>query len=354
MGMQSQRQRWVANGRVGLGWGLAFFAGAQVLLGILMERVQPELRDPEYGYKLMRLEARKPELLDRPLIVILGSSRVGLGICPQSLQNAARSSRSPLVFNFAVTGAGAVTELLCLKRLLTAGYCPNQVIVEVLPPLYHEFGTWGEANWIDVHRLGWNDLRVMNRYVDHSWLLYARWIRARLTPWFSHRFLVMSRYAPGWLPWSCRQDGWRGLDETGWLPYPHTSVDAAEYQRGFDWARRQYLPSLDHYQISPRSDRALRELLDLCREKHISVLLLLMPEGSDFRNLYPAETQATVAAYLTQISHQYQVPLIDTRNWMPDTAFFDGHHLLPDGAVAYSERLARELLDRALRGQAWD
>jgi hypothetical protein len=362
---------------------------------MLMELRLPELRDPEYGYKLMRLRpyTQQPR---SPLTVILGSSRAALGfrpdilvlsrlvrqesdpdkICqdqiserlsekgsdPFVLQHNGQSAhvraggltpfrtasdspngQTPRAFNFALTGAGPIMELLCLRRLLGKGIRPERVILEILPPLLHQTDSWSEEAWLNIDRLGFEDVRFLGHYTDQPLLLWMRWIRSRSVPWFTNRFCIMSDFAPGWLPWECRQDGWRGMDDAGWLPYPRTAVDSEEYERGREFARKQYAPAFQDFEISAKPEQALRELLELCRRRQIAVVLVLMPEGSDFQSWYPPRARTKVNAYLAEVTREYGVPLIDARSWMNDSAFFDGHHLLPDGARLFTERFARDV-----------
>jgi hypothetical protein len=37
------------------------------------------------------------------------------------------------------------------------------------------------------------------------------------------------------------------------------------------------------------------------------------------------------------------VPLLDGRTWLTEDDFWDGHHLLPRGAAAFTARFEREL-----------
>jgi hypothetical protein len=67
------------RGRAAIFWGIACFLLAQVSLTIAIERWRPELGDGEYGYRFRNLRRRMKEAPDRPLLVILGSSRASLG-----------------------------------------------------------------------------------------------------------------------------------------------------------------------------------------------------------------------------------------------------------------------------------
>ena len=351
--MPYHRRRLTTGARAALVWGLACFAALQVFLAVRMDRRQPELRDPEYGYKLARLRQRLADEPDRPLVLILGSSRSALGLAPLALPAPERpvGGKAPIVFNFALTGSGPILELLCLHRLLRAGIRPNRVIIEVLPPVLHQEEAWAEMSWMNINRLSCDDVWFLRRYTEHPWVLGRHWLRSRLTPWFSHRFCVLSRFAAEWLPWSARQDGWRGMDAAGWLPAPFHNLTAEEYQRKRDFARDQYGPPLEHFHITTLPDQALRELLQLCRQEGIAALLLLMPEGTEFQSWYPPGARERIDAYLGGLSREYGVPLIDTRCWMPDTAFFDSHHLLARGAATFTERFAHAILNPVLEGK---
>src|SRR5262245_22671711 len=83
-------------------WGLGCFVGIQALLNVLMERWQPGLRDREYGVKLSLLCKRLSEPVRRPLVVVLGSSRVATGVRGKQLVNNAGPGPQPLVFNFGI------------------------------------------------------------------------------------------------------------------------------------------------------------------------------------------------------------------------------------------------------------
>jgi hypothetical protein len=321
------------------------YIGVQSALLVITNRWLPSLRDPEYGYKLALLRQRIAEEPKRELILILGSSRSGYGFRPDVVPAwQSREANPPIIFNFALTGSGPILELVCLRRLLAAGIHPARLLIEVLPPTLYQEGTWSEIAWLNLNRLSWDDVQLLRRYAEQPRQFGFDWCRAHVAPCFAQRFCIMSRYAPGWLPWETRQDIWLGLDRSGWMTYPHTILDAAGQCRALEFARRQYAAALARFHITPVADRALRELLALCRHEDIRATLVLMPEGTIYQSWYPAAARAEIDGYLTSVSREYGVPVIDARSWLPDTAFFDSHHLHPDGATAFTERFAREVL----------
>src|SRR5262249_24732041 len=94
--------------------------------------------------------------------------------------------------------------------------------------------------------------------------------------------------------------------------------------------------------------------LALCRRQRIGVVLVAMPEGSEFQSWYPSAVRAEIDAYLERLVREEQVPLVDARSWVPDNCFADGHHLMPKGASLYTEQLSREAILPLLQGwESW-
>jgi hypothetical protein len=347
-GLRQWRSR---RARASLLLGVLCFAGMQLGMGVYIDSRHPELRDAEYGQKLARLRSRLAETPGRPLIVFLGSSRSELGFRPEVLPTLRVAGEPAVVFNFALSGSGPIMELMCLRRLLAAGIHPTQLIVEVLPPLLHQEGEWAEEHWLPVDRLGVTDLFLLRHYWQHPWSSSVEGLASRLVPWFSNRYAIMTRCAPCWLTWDMRQDDWGALDRSGWLPYRQEAVDAEEYRRGLEFARGQYAADLKRFHISDAPDRALHELLRLCRVKHIAVTLVLMPEGRAFQSWYPPAARAEIERYLARVGAEHGVALVDARLWMEDNAFCDGHHLLPRGAAVFTQRFGQEVLQPLLEGK---
>src|SRR5262249_34720001 len=103
------------------------------------------------------------------------------------------------------------------------------------------------------------------------------------------------------------------------------------------------------YTISETSDRAIREILDVCRREGIGAALLVMPESTTVQGWYPPAVRAETDRYLGRLGAEYGVPLIDTRDWMNDTDFADGFHPWPEAAAVFTERFAREVLPAVAR-----
>jgi hypothetical protein len=251
-----------------------------------------------------------------------------------------------LVFNHAMIGCGPLMQRICLQRLLAGGIHPDWLVIDCWAPGLHQEGDWGEDHRIPVSRLDWSDLLLLERYATQPRRVAQDWFEERALPWYSTRFALLDLVAPSWLPWEARrQNRWRTVDRAGWFPNPfHGS--AADRQRLTRQALEGFGERLRQYHPSPSADRALREMLDVCGRQRIRAALLYMPESSAFRDLYPPAVWQQVEGYLKSLSAQYQVPLINAREWVDDEGFSEGFHLLPEGAATFSERFGREGLAR--------
>src|SRR5215469_94733 len=88
----------------------------------------PQIRDPEHGFKLARLREQLVAKPDRPLVLLLGSSRSGVGLDPQQFGADRAGNPPPLVFNFALSGAGPIRHLMLLRTLLDEGVRPQRLL----------------------------------------------------------------------------------------------------------------------------------------------------------------------------------------------------------------------------------
>ena len=77
-----------------------------------------------------------------------------------------------------------------------------------------------------------------------------------------------------------------------------------------------------------------------------------MPEGPVFRSFYPPESWPRVESYLDELSRRYRVPWLNARQWFGEEAFTDSHHLRPEAAALFTERLTQEMIAPLLRQQA--
>jgi hypothetical protein len=181
----------------------------------------------------------------------------------------------------------------------------------------------------------------LRRYHGNVWRLLRRWSWARLKslsylPALRHRF-GLDGLPGGVLP----EDA--DMDAFGWQPPPwHATADRR--LRFTCLARSQYEMSCKNSDLPEAPCRALQAPLRLCRRQGIPAVLLVPPEGSEFRAFYTQATLAKINACLLSLSNDFQVPLIDARTWVADADFYDSHHLLPKGATTFTVRLEQEWL----------
>jgi hypothetical protein len=264
---------------------------------------------------------------------------------------ATADGREMLVYNFSQVGSGPLAELVTLHRLLEAGVRPHSLAIEVLPPMLgRKHDSVGNPK-LGVSRLTWSDLCLLRRYVPEPGALARHWVEVQLVPWYSHRFSMMNHYAANALPWRLRLDHWKALDAWGWSDMGLDSDKPVHDPAALELARRTYEEELKQFDIAPMMDRALRDMLALCRQKGIPTVLYLMPEGRIFQSWYPPATRTRIDTYLTRISREYRVPIVDTRNWIDDDDFLDNHHLNRHGAIHFTKRFGAEVLTFLAQGR---
>ena len=324
---------------------LVFFVLFQLLFDLIVQKHRIDLRDPEFGYKLTTLKGSVRRDPDRPLVLILGSSRTELGIIPSELHLAGPAAdKDPLVFNMSLAGSGPLLELLCLKRVLAEGIHPRWIMIEVLPVTLFEEPAWSDMTFLNVNRLSLDEVPLLCKYNRCPTQLRMGWIECHAAPLYTHRFVLMNHFAPRWLPVSLRKDDWRRMDQNGYrygVFVPPIDENYLQFLRTV--AEKQYLAALRRFSISDKSNQAMHELLELCRDQHIPALLYLMPEGERFRSWYPPAVQAAIGNYLENLTREYGLPLVDARTWFHEEDFVDSHHFFEPSAWAFSKKLGAEV-----------
>ena len=332
-------------------WGVLAFVGVQFGVGLASE-VYPRIRDPLYGDKFVKLDKRLTTAgPDAATVVMIGSSRTGLAFHGQRAEAALQADlgRPVVAFNYGVPASGPVTHLIYLKRLLDAGVQPDLLLLEILPSMLAE-GQDGplERHWFYADRVTSGEVDTLVKYGFDEDKVRKRYARSVLIPGYTLRFQILCRLIPSWLPWQVRFDWSRGADDNGWGTTQSQNVDAVHRAEGVQRAYGEYAPILATFAPGGPAVEALRELLALCRDRDIPVRLVLMPEGSAFRSWYPPERLAVFKMFLRDIATEYDAPLTDAQDWLPDNAFYDSHHMFAAGAEAFTDRLVRDTVGPAL------
>src|SRR5581483_1793148 len=132
------------------------------------------------------------------------------------------------------------------------------------------------------------------------------------------------------------------IDNRGWHLSP-PPIYPALHEIRLAQAGAVYWQVLRNFRMGKTQDRAIHELLDLCRREKIPSALVLMPEDSRFRSWYSPEAKTAVRNLLDELRQTYGVPCIDAQFWVPDYDFEDGHHTMLGGALIFTRRIRAEL-----------
>lgn len=316
---------------------------SQIVFALLLDRGPDSLRDPEFYRKVPLYRARAAERPEAPLVLVLGSSRVYLGLRTADVANCVPPGQA-LPFNGGMVGAGPLLQRLMIDRWLQAGVRPAAIVWEFFPPYLLARDDSLEEGRIDANRLSRSEARLIGRYsLDPD--RFARSVQqARFGPVYAHRFMVRNLLVPGWHANTKRIDhNWNSVDAWGWKPGPGNR-DATERRERVGNGRAEFTRALARPDLDPRMIQAAEDSFAVCGERGIPVAILWMPEAGDFRAWYPPATQTVVEALLTRWQKEWGLTVVNARTWLSDESTADGYHLTPDGATAFTERFCREEL----------
>jgi hypothetical protein len=325
--------------------GLALFALSQLAWDVVLDGWYPGAFDPETSVRLRKLRACTAAAPGRPLLMLVGSSRTVVSFQPERLPPL-HTATGALVqpFNWSHFASGPIMNLVQVRRLLRYGIHPDWLVVEVMPAKLND----GNQNIVeDTAEV--RDLPVVARYQKP--LVSVAWFsRHRLAPCYEQRRFLVHQWLPWWLP----PDELPEQDQLVMGPLGggdgYALSDPSLLRPAVQKNRRDYYAALQDFHVRDLSDRAMHELLELCRRERIQVVLLLTPEGSEFQSWYSPEARRTLEEYCTALSRQYGVPLIDGRNWLTDDNFVDSHHVCVEGAQRFTQRLGSEVLQPLVAG----
>jgi hypothetical protein len=290
-------------------------------------------------HRLQQVVAAEP---DRPLLVVLGSSRAGVGVQAELLHDLpGPGGKHYLAYNFAVPATAALGEVMSLQEMLDAGIRPRLVLAEFVSPLLNEMrkGYVSEEYWMSAGRLSLRQLRRLEPYLarpDHVW---RDWLEARLAPWS-----VLRPYLQRWGEEALfdRTD----LSRWSWDTWGHHALQEQSLHKRLELrglADQQYRKSLENFELGRGPAQAMHDLLARCRREDIPVVLVVMPESPWFHRLYSPAAVTALHHFLAQLRDEYDVAVIDATGWEYPTAFVDGHHMRAGAARRFTLRLRGEL-----------
>jgi hypothetical protein len=350
------------RGRAFLFWGAILYAVAQLSVCPLLNRWRAPQSHQEYR-KWLRLRELVKATPDRPLVLMLGSSRTCYAFRAGQLNGKPGPDGRPLLaYNFGVLGAGPMHEWMYLRKMLAEGIRPRLLLIEYAAPLMCKpaRGLTSEESTLATRWLTTDQLVHLWPYLTQRRQIFRDWVLTRLAPWYNLRYEMHGDLQQMYFALPPAADR-RPVDEWGWCQL--STEPPPLLLSAFLW-RSTYLMYHDtmgpRFRLADSSRRAMWDLLDLCHRERIPTALVLMPESSIFRSWESDEARSGPAALLADLRNHYHLPLIDASNWLGDEDFEDGHHELLSGANRFTERMAQEIQrllaqpaeeDKVTRGQ---
>jgi hypothetical protein len=351
-------RRFPRGARRSILWAVTCLVTIQLTLMVLVEsRQAAELRDPEYGIKISRLQYLIRSKSDHGLmIVMLGSSRTGYGFKASDLESVlSQELGCPVTaFNFGIMGAGPITELMFLKRLFAAQIKPDFVILEVFPTVQNSNGPGlPEQNCIYASRMWADDWHALEQIQYPTGNQRRPWWMSRLAPVYSARINILKRLFPNWLPLGLRLDRAFAYecDDRGWTKGGFVAPTPEQRRRHFELARIEFDTYLSNFQLSELSIAAFRSILAECTSRDIPAVFIAMPETTEYRGWCGPEIWNQLNSMFTELANDHPAPTIDARGWLADADFRDAYHIAPVGAAKFTERLGVELLPTLMASQ---
>ncbi len=286
------------------------------------ERVQPALIDPDYHARLKLAQNATREQPQRPLGLVLGSSRMVWGFQPEQLPE----RDGVLWVNAAQIAGGPTLTRLLLHRYIRDGARPEVVTLEVMPTFFVKENT----RYLCGH-FAFGELAFMRKYSDkplHYDYHFARYRFARA----SH-IARITEPPSGELP----------LFPRGGLQSVEEDVSPAEREKRLALAHKNNADYLSKLTVRPGADRAFRDTIRDAQSHGIRVVLLRSPEGPTFRSWYNPEARDKFDAYIANVAQDFGVPILDARLWLDEDDFYDSHHTLKRGTAKFTSRFGREM-----------
>jgi len=311
--------------------------------------MHPNFRDPVFDLKARAMEKHFDQPGDPFRVIVLGSSRAAAAVEPAVLETTLTSEigRPVAAFNMAMQGDGPIGQLIHLRRILASGVKPDVVVVELLPSTFLFGDRPYDFSVLRPERLRYDEIDVVVKYGYPEAATRKEWREATLNPWFGTRFQLLARVQRLWLPTGVvtyQKDAGKLGGWNPWAAYPPHL-----YRQRVNEVKQTYEPQLQALKFSGPQMAALDGLLAECKTANVRVAVVIPPEGSEFRSWYPDRVVEELKALTDRLRMTHGVLIVDARQWLPDEAFADSHHVIRQWAKPYTERLVREVIVPAKR-----
>ena len=288
----------------------------------IAETVVPEITDTDYHARLRLIRSAAAEYPERPLGVLLGSSRTVWAFRPEQLPE----TTGTYWVNGSHVGAGPTLNRVIVHRLLRDGVRPSVVALEITPPYFVK----ENSRFVSGH-FAVTDMPLVRRYADRPFDYDYYFLRHRLT-----RAPDLARVAD---PFA----GYEIHNPRGGHQIIETDVSPAERAKRTALALERNGPLTQSMVVRPGADLAFRDTLREITDHGIRVVLLRSPEGPTFRSWYNPDGLARFDEYIARVAREYGASIIDARLWLDEDDFYDSHHVLKRGADKFTTRFAREV-----------
>lgn len=337
-------------------WWIPFwYAVAHVALLCWMDaRWQPNRIRVEHD-KWEQLQQRIAEAPDRPLVLMLGSSRTDWAFQAGRLSGLPGPQGKPLLaYNFGVPTTGPMHEALYLNDLLDKGIRPRLVLVEFVSTHLNQSrrGILSEERftipcWLNAHQLFF-----LRPYLSNKRRATVEWLEARLMPWYGYRWHIHEHVqgkhslVRAWDQARQPMDGW-GCRQI--FDDPNTP----EFRlRRWTGAFEMYGETLRRFHVGSGPLQSMHDLLARCRREGVPVALVVMPVTKEFESLYNPEGRAELRNALAELQEQYGAAILDGRDWLDREDFDDGHHVIRSGAEKFTSRMIAEVQNMLARNDS--
>lgn len=307
----------------------------------------PDVRDPLWAGRAdglaERFDAEEPGSVR---VVAIGSSRTANAFHPPTAEQVVTraTGRRCVAFNAAVIGNGPVSQYMHLRRLMDRGVRADVITIEVVPALFADRGD-GAAHELGLlpERLSQADVELLSerRYVDDNFRV--DWAMGAANPWNTLRFQLLGQVRPKWLPPGAVRHTRKLRDPSGWLPWEE-EITPEKYRTRVEWVRTEYSNIVRNIRLAEIPLRAFADTVAECRAAGAVPVTVIAPESSDFRSWYSSASLAAIDELLAFIRANTDGPVVDAREWLPDSGFTDGHHVHARAAAGFTERLVREAI----------
>ena len=194
-----------------------------------------------------------------------------------------------------------------------------------------------EQKWFTANELRSKNFEDTERYgiEEVSRPLYQEW----LIPWHTHRFSILNRVSPKLLPMKLRENWSQESDPFGWI-----AVDKPLEQTQLESQVETFADNVTRFRVGRDSSQAVRDTISLCQKHNIECAIVWMPESKEIRDRYPANMESHLTEFLDELRQEFDVSIVNARDWVHNRGFYDSCHLNRNGATAFTQRFSKQAL----------